>query len=1151
MRILLVDDNQGVRRGIRSLLSSRAEFSICGEAADGVEAVERARILQPDAVLMDIAMPRMDGLQATRVIRRELPETKVIIVSQNDPVVMRRQAAEVEAHGWVGKGDLAHELIPAIERMLGGRNVTVSQPQPSAGSQSGPPAWLTGGGNMGALLRSTNFAKTLLGPAESWCPALRMMVKFLLANRFPQLLWWGPDFCCLYNDAYIPILGAKHPWALGRPCSEVWREIWHVLRPLIETPFQGGPATWMEDLPLEVNRRGFMEETHFTIAYSPVPDDTAPGGIGGVLATVHEITEKVIGERRVIALRDLGVRAVEPKSAEEACTIAAETLTRHSKDVPFLLLYLLDAKRQAANLVCGAGVDLNDPGCLKNIDVASKTSEEGWPLARALETEDVQPVEHLQGRFRCVPPGPWADPPSAAAIVPIRSNVTHQPAGLMVVGISARLQFDERYRNFLELMSAQIAASIAKARAYEEERKRAEALAEIDRAKTAFFSNVSHEFRTPLTLMLGPLQDLLSRSHTHLSPTAKEQLELVNRNGARLLRLVNTLLDFSRIEAGRVQAVYQATDLAAFTSELASVFRSATERAGLHLVVDCRNIGEPVYVDRDMWEKIVSNLLSNAFKFTFAGEIAVSVERAGNAAELRVRDTGVGIPAEAMPNLFKRFYRVANTRSRTYEGSGIGLALVNELVKLHGGSLRVESVLGHGSTFIASVPLGQDHLASGQLGGDRPMSSTAVGATPYVEEALRWLPDAPSSAVEDLLSSDDLLPVPCPPVAGAASASRPRILVADDNADMRQYLVRLLSERNAVEAVPDGHAVLAAARERPPDLILSDVMMPRLDGIELLRALRADPALKEIPIILLSARAGEESRLAGMESGADDYLVKPFSARELIARVEAHVKMHRLRQQAKITLEEQVRARTQELEQRNAEVMRQSEEVRSLSARLLQSQDAERRRIARELHDSAGQSLSVLGMKAASLAERVRGAAPALGKDMEELQALVAQLSQEIRTTSYLLHPPLLDETGVAGALQWYVQGFTARSGIDIQLQIDPNIGRFSAEIELTIFRIVQEALTNIHRHSGSQKGRIRVARSAAEVSIEIQDYGKGMPSGRLAEAQSNAPGVGLRGMRERVHQLHGQINLKSDGSGTIVSVVLPVNRELSHVARR
>ena len=187
-------------------------------------------------------------------------------------------------------------------------------------------------------MRSTDWSKTVIGPPDSWSPALRMMSQFLLSNRFPQLLWWGPQFCSLYNDAYVPILGKKHPWALGQPVQEVWHEIWHILKPLIETPFHGGPATWMEDIPLEINRRGFVEETHFTIAYSPVPDETVPSGIGGVLATVHEITGKVIGERRVVALQELGARSVEPKSAEEACTIAAKP-SPATRKMFFVLLY--------------------------------------------------------------------------------------------------------------------------------------------------------------------------------------------------------------------------------------------------------------------------------------------------------------------------------------------------------------------------------------------------------------------------------------------------------------------------------------------------------------------------------------------------------------------------------------------------------------------------------------------------------------------------------------------------------------------------------------------------------------------------------------------------------------------------------------------
>ena len=247
---------------------------------------------------------------------------------------------------------------------------------------------------------------------------------------------------------------------------------------------------------------------------------------------------------------------------------------------------------------------------------------------------------------------------------------------------------------------------MAAARALEEERRRAEALAELDAAKTAFFANVSHGFRTPLTLLLAPLEDALAQPDPAASPADRERLTVAHTNGLRLLRLVNMLLEFSRIEAGRVRADGAPTDLAAFTAELASMFRSTIERAGLRFLVECPPLSRPVVVDRDMWEKIVLNLLSNAFKFTTEGEIAVTLRQVDQEAELSVCDTGVGIPEASLPRLFERFYQVRGTRGRSIEGTGIGLALVQELVKLHGGSVRTASTLGQGSTFIVTVPLG-------------------------------------------------------------------------------------------------------------------------------------------------------------------------------------------------------------------------------------------------------------------------------------------------------------------------------------------------------------------------------------------------------------------------------------------------------------
>jgi len=440
----------------------------------------------------------------------------------------------------------------------------------------------------------------------------------------------------------------------------------------------------------------------------------------------------------------------------------------------------------------------------------------------------------------------------------------------------------------------------------EEERRRAEALAEIDRGKTRFFSNISHEFRTPLTLMLGSLEEMKREGAGVALPAAySDQMDLVHRNGLRLLKLVNTLLDFSRIEAERVQAVYEATDLAEITAHLASEFRSAIEKAGLALVVNCPPLSHAAYVDREMWEKIVLNLLSNAFKFTFGGTIEVWVGYDGSGFELVVADTGTGIPQDELPRLFERFHRVEGAKGRTYEGSGIGLALVQELARLHGGNVTVESKFGQGSTFRVKIPAGSAHLPQRQIGGVRTQASTGLSAQPFVEEALRWLPDA-SSVPEEII--EVALPVERP---AAPDAERPLVLLADDNADMREYLTRILSQHYRVETVTNGEAALKAIARQTPALLLSDVMMPRVDGMELLTRLRADPRTRSLPVILLSARAGEQAKVDALGAGADDYIVKPFTTRELVARVDAHLKIASVRGEAMESLrrsEERYRA---------------------------------------------------------------------------------------------------------------------------------------------------------------------------------------------------------------------------------------------------
>lgn len=1177
------------------------------------------------------------------------------------------------------------------------------------------------------------------------------------------------------------------------------------------------------------------------------------------------------------------------------------------------------------------------------VNFAASTGDGSWPFSTALHSNSMAVVKGIASRLPRLPRGPWSDPTNTAVIVPVPSSKPQEVRGLLVLGVSVRLALNDDYRTFFQLIAAQLSTAIANAEAYEEERKRAEALAEIDRAKTLFFSNVSHEFRTPLTLMLGPLEDALA-AKDGLAAEHRESLEVAHRNSMRLLKLVNTLLDFSRIEAGRIQACYEPIDLASLTAELASVFRSATDRAGLQLVVDCPPLSEPVYVDREMWEKIVFNLLSNAFKFTFEGEIRISVRSANGEVELAVSDTGIGIPREDMQHLFERFYRVKGARGRSYEGSGIGLALVHELVKLHGGDVQVESEVDRGSTFRIRLPLGKNHLPPDRIGAQRTVSSTSFGGEAFAQECLRWLPgesDISDEVAVGLMTSAE------PPTETQPSGQRSRILLADDNADMREYVRRLLSQNYDVITVQDGESALESVRSHPPDLILSDVMMPKLDGFGLLRAIRADERLKSIPVVLLSARAGEESRVEGLDAGADDYLVKPFSARELQARVRSQLTMastrsaaaelqrkllaetelererleelflqvpaaicllygpehrysfvnpqylkltgrpqrecfigktvrealpefegqeylnlldrvyqtgvahvgtesavflggdqtpreafhnfiyqplrgasrsvegilvhvvdvteqvlarkkieererqfreiidhlpaaiyttdadgrlthfnpaavefsgrtpelgtdrwcvswklyypdgspmphnecpmaialkegrviegaeaiaecpdgtrrwftpfptplrdrdgkiigginmlvditerkeaernnsllasivdcsddviisknldgtitswnkaaervfgytaeeaigkhimlivppdrhkeeegilRRLRKGERIehfetvrqrkdgttldvsltisplrdsagrvigaskvarditaqkrneqalrqseerfrklseTLDAEVRTRTGELEKRNSDVLKQSELLRGLSRRLLQAQDEERRRIARELHDSAGQTLTVLGLTLARLEAQVPQDDPKVRSNAKEADQLVQQLHQEIRTMSYLLHPPLLDETGLGPALTWYVEGLRSRSRLEMTLSISEDLGRLPHDMELVIFRVIQESLTNIHRHSGSKVAEITVTREAETINVEIKDRGKGMSEQKLAEIKMRGSGVGIRGMQERVEQLRGQMAIESDDGGTRVLVTIPL----------
>ena len=761
--------------------------------------------------------------------------------------------------------------------------------------------WLTGGGEAGEIIRSKDWSKTPLGPIEEWPQSLRTAVSLCLSSTFPILIAWGPEDIQIYNDAYRPICGPKHPEAIGQNFKICWATALPVVGDAFDRAHQG-EGTYIRDQRMFLDRYGYLEEAFMTFSFSPIGVES--GEVGGVFHPISESTDKVLGARRTAVLRDVSAAIAKSLSIEELCQALIQRYESIELDLPFVLFYQLNGNRLQRMGAAGVSNDARMAPQVVELDNVEPGNSDVWPFDKAMKSLAITEVNDLEARFGSEPSGPYPEFPSTALLLPIMVVGSERPYGFLIAGVSARRALDAEYSDFYALLSNAVSTAVANVVAYQHEQRKAEELAELDRAKTAFFSNVSHEFRTPLTLMVGPLEDALADTDEPLGDAQRKRLEVTHRNSLRLLKLVNALLDFSRIEAGRAKGNFAATDLAQLTGDLSGVFRSAIESAGLRYNVTVADLGEVVYIDQDMWEKIVFNLLSNAFKFTLSGSISVTLKRVGSFARLEISDTGSGIATEELPRVFERFHRIENSKGRTYEGTGIGLAMIQELVKLHKGNIGVTSELGKGSAFYVDIPFGIAHIPSADLAGVGAQRDTTKAASigtlgaSYIQEALGWLPEAQHAAEE--FPSRSIVQSAQSTLSNEATPIR--ILLVDDNSDMRGYLKRLMEDYAVVETCGDGEAAYQAICREKPDLVVSDVMMPVLDGFGLIEKVRGNEAIKDVPIILLSARAGEEAKIEGLAAGADDYLVKPFSANELMSRVRYQVDAARRRRAAQSEL---------------------------------------------------------------------------------------------------------------------------------------------------------------------------------------------------------------------------------------------------------
>jgi signal transduction histidine kinase/FixJ family two-component response regulator len=707
------------------------------------------------------------------------------------------------------------------------------------------------GGEMGRRFAEFGWAAHPLGSPQQWPAEFRAAVVTALTSRFPIVLWLGTqDLFLVYNDAYISALADKHPSALGRPGREVWWDIWEPIGPMLASVIATGKATWSDDLLLTMVVEGRRLDRYFTFTYGPLIGDG--GDVSGIFCAVNETTERVMGERRLRLLNDVASAVMDTQSIDDAVSAAVAVCAAQPADLPFIAVYVADAEGDIALRGATAAVL---PVLPRSLRALADSASRSWPRTQAREIGGlVAAVSGIEAVF-------GGDCPERALVLPLGEDTT---AGALVVGINPRCPLDDQYRGFCQLLADQLSSTFARIASYEQQRLRADALAELDRAKTAFLTNASHEFRTPLTLLLGPLEDALSDAPPE--SVLSDRLTTAGRNARRLQRLVDSLLDFSRIEAGRANAKLVCTDVGALTEHIAASFTELCQRAGLDLVLDC----DPALADVDpgMWETIVLNLLSNAVKYTLRGSITVEARAEPADCRITLRDTGVGIGPEDLDRLFERFYRADNIRGRSVEGAGIGLSLVRGLVELQRGTVEIKSEPDRGTTVTIRLPRSVVGMPVEQDPGGMPDDSN-----PYVAEARQWL-----TAAAD-------------PAAAPAARDRPGqlVLVADDNADMRAHLERVLSPHWQTVLVANGESALAATRQLRPDAIVTDVMMPGLSGFDLVAAIRADPALAATPVLMLSARAGAEAVDEGFAGGADDYLPKPFRSQELVDRVASRL----------------------------------------------------------------------------------------------------------------------------------------------------------------------------------------------------------------------------------------------------------------------
>jgi signal transduction histidine kinase/DNA-binding response OmpR family regulator len=712
-----------------------------------------------------------------------------------------------------------------------------------------------GPGQVRELLRAVDWAATALGPVGGWSPVLRTMVRAVLVSSFPIAIHWGPQRIAVYNDAWVPLIGGKHPAALARPARDTWPEAWQVVGPRLDQVINHGRTVHATDEHRIMDRHGYPEECYFSLSHSPIQD--LDGSPAGAFSIATETTATVLYRRRMRVIQDLGsLSTTEPGGAAETCRAVLAVLATARETMPFAVA-ILGEDDTGPQRVADYGLAPEAPNPGEGPGPPGGRADPLVLIERVLATGHAEEVTGLREAYPgALLPGPLGPlTPDAAVLLPLTVSGRSTPIGVLAVGVNPYRPLNAEYRAFFALVARQVRVALADTMAYQVEKLRGKLLADLDQAKMEFFQNVSHELRTPLTLLLAPLQNLLATAGDRTA-SERQDLQAAARAAQRLNTMVDALLDFTGAEARTLSPDRQPTDVAELTGQTASMFRATAEHAGLTFQVQVPDGPVVAAVDRTMWATIVTNLLSNAVKYTRHGSIQLSLTATPTQAVLTVTDSGPGIDRAQQPLVFHRFHR---SPAAGQSGAGIGLSVVADLVHAHEGRIDLDSTPGQGSTFTVTVPL---------------VTTDPEPLTPQ---------PAPTSA------------------AGFDGDTRPRVLLVEDDTDLREFLTRLLTDAGWLV---DAHRAAETAAQqvlgtpRPPQLVLTDVMLPGQNGLALVKQLRGHPATNRTPMIILTARHGDDATAEGLAAGADDYITKPFSTHELLARAHAAYQLAQLREAA-------------------------------------------------------------------------------------------------------------------------------------------------------------------------------------------------------------------------------------------------------------